>query len=144
MIIKSSILILLCFVISIIDAKKFIIPDILVCGIFLFSMGMDFAFDKANILSRICFSVLIFLIFFFIYKIKKGLGFGDVKYISALSYGFGFFPCVTGCILASVLGILYFGIKKLKGVYITKIPYAPFLSAGVIVSYFSGRCLNGF
>jgi prepilin signal peptidase PulO-like enzyme (type II secretory pathway) len=78
----------------------------------------------------------LFCIFFAVFSFAGGLGFGDVKFVSLICYALGFQKAVLACLLASLAGILFFGIvfaakKKSKDERRrTKIPFAPFLSAG--------------
>lgn len=127
----------ICILISIIDARKYIIPDIL-----LFFLALSFFFaDLILMPNRIPLQTVqglaIFLLFALIYRFVGGFGFGDVKMIGILGYGFGFLPAVLICLFASVSALLLYSIKYIvstdlrkKHLLLQKIPFAPFLTAG--------------
>jgi len=78
-------------------------------------------------------------LFFVLYLVsRKGLGGGDVKFIAAagLYLGFkGILPVMLyGTILASLTGIVLIALKKIGRK--DKIPLAPFLNAGILITVF--------
>lgn len=128
MVYKQILLLVFCFVIALIDFKKYIIPDfllILLSGIFIV---LDLFNDPKIILNRLIVAVIVLLLLLLVYKIMGGLGFGDVKYFTVLAYCYGFpMICFVG-LIACAAGILFFLIKayvfKNK---LEKIPFAPFI-----------------
>lgn len=85
-------------------------------------------------------ATLMFTIFSLIYIFAKGFGFGDVKLITVLTYGYGFFSTIFLCLIASLTGLLYVLLtsiinKTLKSTQLltVKIPFAPFLTVGVFI-----------
>jgi prepilin signal peptidase PulO-like enzyme (type II secretory pathway) len=85
-------------------------------------------------------------IFFAVYYLVNGIGYGDVKYALVLAYAIGleklfltFFFAACGGIIVYVMGFLCFQWKKT-----TRIPYAPFLSLGVCISLCINIDLIGF
>ena len=77
-----------------------------------------------------------FILYSAVFHFTKGLGFGDVKYAALLGYILGPEKLVIAFLITAFLGIIIY----LAGIYIfrmektTRIPYAPFLSAGAILA----------
>lgn len=140
LIIKFCICIGVCIWISIIDIRKYTIPDTLLVALFIFFLGMDFFTIPSQILLRFMQGAGMFALFLILYLAVGGLGFGDVKFVGVLAYGYGFFPAVFICLFASFSGLVFFGIQYVRAneplranILKQKIPLAPFLTAGSIV-----------
>lgn len=126
--------------ISIIDIKILTIPDSLVALIVIVSvypviLNGSFADNLYGFLLMGVFFVLILLIF------PGSFGGGDVKFASAIGFVLGLELSVvaleTALISGSIIGIIY-AVKTGKTLRI-KMPFAPFLSAGLLVSLLYGR-----
>jgi prepilin signal peptidase PulO-like enzyme (type II secretory pathway) len=131
-----------CLAISITDGILYKIPDILLLSMLAFLLCLDFfCFPAGSLIYPALSSAGLFFIFAAIYHVFGGLGFGDVKFAGVLGYTAGFRLAVYGCLLASLLGIACFIIIKILKLYAhpgtarggrcAKLPFAPFLSAGV-------------
>ncbi len=128
---------LICSLICFFDLRYFIIPDILLIALFLWTAVCFFAFDRAVITGRLASAVVLFFIFLFIFKFTRGLGFGVVKFVSCLCFATGFFKALSACFCACLLGLLAFFIARIFYRKIKRLPFAPFLTAGAGISLFS-------
>jgi leader peptidase (prepilin peptidase)/N-methyltransferase len=136
-------------VIFVFDLKYFIIPDeVIYPAIFIsiiwllysFSMGMIGSHEMIlTIISSLGASLFFFLIWFF----SKGMamGFGDVKLALLIGLLLGFPNTIVGLFLGFLLGAIIGSVMvflKKKG-FGSEVPLAPFLVAGVIISFFFGN-----
>jgi leader peptidase (prepilin peptidase)/N-methyltransferase len=136
-------------IIFVFDLKYFIIPDeVIYPAIFLsiiwllysFSIGMINGHEVIlTIISALGASLFFFLIWFF----SKGMamGFGDVKLALLVGLLLGFPNTVVGLFLGFLFGAIIGSIMvflKKKG-FGSEVPFAPFLVAGVIISFFFGN-----
>lgn len=120
----------------IIDIKKKIIPDFLILILFLSYIGIYFFTDKTLLSLSLIKSTIIFIVLFTVYKIVGGIGFGDVKLISILGYGFSLPNLYIMLLTASISGIIYIlAIQKIKKTKDIKIAFCPFIFSGVLVSF---------
>jgi leader peptidase (prepilin peptidase) / N-methyltransferase len=145
--------------ISIYDLKHFIIPDSFLISFFVLSFFYNLYFIIINSLS---FSAVIYnfaagailaVPFLLIFIISKGtwFGLGDVKYIFVLGIFLGFVQGLPAVILAfwigAVFSVLAILVKKLKPqislplfknnlTIKSEIPFGPFISAGIIISFY--------
>ncbi len=121
-------------IISIIDCKKFIIPDLILIIFFVTMLVFDLFTGKESIIGHVVEALIMFLIFWFIYRFAGGLGFGDVKFAGCITYTFGFISSIYICLVASITGLVFFGVNRVIGMKkVEKIPFAPFLTVGCIV-----------
>jgi len=123
-----------CIVIAIYDLKTLRIPD---AFIIIFSIAM--ILTERNILNYINVShfaalTLSFLLFGSLWCYTQGIGFGDVKFASILGFFLGMENIVYAFFITACTGILIYliGVLILQLPKNTKIPYAPFLSAGAL------------
>jgi prepilin signal peptidase PulO-like enzyme (type II secretory pathway) len=129
--------------ISIIDLKTMTIPDPLVIFFALISLyPFIISYLEGSWMSHIwgllvmaCFFIIIIFIF------PGSFGGGDIKFASAMGFSLGLEQAIialeTALIAGTISGIIYAAAAK-KSIK-SKIPFAPFLSAGLIVSYLFGR-----
>ena len=64
----------------------------------------------------------------------KGMGMGDIKLAAAIGYCSGFFKTLCSFIFASLGGIIFFMAMRLFNKGTSKIPFAPFVAAGYLLS----------
>jgi len=128
--------------IAIVDIKTLAIPNLLVGAFILLSLypvilRSDYWDNLFGLILCAVFFLIILLIF------PGSFGGGDLKLASAMGFLLGFELSIvaieTALITGSVIGIIY-AIKTKKGLKI-KLPFAPFLTAGLIVAFFYGRDL---
>ena len=99
---KVIFLFLFLILISVADIRFYKIPDSLLLSLFALLVSLDVKTDFNNILIHIASAILMFLIFFLIYKTVGGLGFGDVKFVGVLSYAMDFKIGVYAFLIASL------------------------------------------
>lgn len=126
--------------ISIVDLKSFTIPNSLVIAFVLFSaypviMSASYADNLLGLGALSAVFIVILLIF------PGSFGGGDVKFAAAIGLLSGLELSIVvleiSLITGAVIGVIY-GLKT-KGTLRTKMPFAPFLAIGLIVSLFYGR-----
>lgn len=140
--------------ISVYDLRHFIIPDSFLISLFLFSLFFLFINHNSYfiILSLIP-GIVLALPFLLIFLISRGtwFGFGDVKYILVLGFFLGFSQGLSAVILSFWIGaafsLIALSLKRfashinlplLKNNLTIKseIPFGPFLSLGIIISFY--------
>jgi leader peptidase (prepilin peptidase) / N-methyltransferase len=129
-------------VISIVDIQTLTIPDSLVLLFLVFSLYT--LVIKFTVLDSFYGFLLMFIFFTLILFLFPGsFGGGDVKLASAIGLFLGLENSLvaleTALITGAVTGILY-GLISGKSLRV-KIPFGPFLTAGLIVAVFYGRKL---
>lgn len=125
-----AVLITTCVPISIIDCRKYIVPDILVVLLFVLMVTHDLLFNRTHIPFAVLATLASFCLFFCIYRMYGGLGFGDVKLSVALGYSLGFPLEFVAFSCASILAIVYAVAFLRNKSRSFRISFAPFLSAG--------------
>ncbi len=146
--------------ISIYDLHHFIIPDAFLL-VFLFLSFLYNSYSTVLNLSSLISKLLtlsssgffLTLPFLLIFLISRGrwLGFGDVKYIAVIGFFLGFIQGISAVILAFWIGaafsLIALLLKKMKSHFSlptflnnltikSEIPFGPFLSVGILVSFF--------
>ncbi len=124
---------------SVIDIKQKRIPDLIVFpAVVVLSAFRKISFGDP--LIRILLEILLgYLIFIGIRFLTKGkLGMGDVKFAALMGVFIGFPGWFVATGLASLFGLVFAVIGLLSGRIDkkTKIPFAPFLTAGSIAAFF--------
>ena len=139
--------------ISFYDLKHFIIPDSFLISFFLLSLFYTLLLDASYLLPHLFSGLLLTLPFLLLFLASRGkwLGFGDVKYIAVLGFFLGLPGGVSTVILAFWIGaafsIFSISLKKI-GLLMnlpnfknnltmkSEIPFGPFLSIGIIISFY--------
>lgn len=149
--------------ISIYDLKHFIIPDSFLVFLFVFSFVYILFFPSFHfslllatgylLLINFISGSILALPFFLVFLFSKGtwFGFGDVKYILVIGFFLGFVQGLSAVILAfwigAIFSILAILAKKVRPhinlplfknnlTIKSEIPFGPFLSLGIIVSFY--------
>lgn len=133
MILKIACLLYL-LVISIFDLRTERIPNSITLGFFTALLLLDIFTAPSKIPHHLLSAILFFAIFFLIALLTKGLGMGDAKLAATLGYGFGFFKTALILTCACVAGIAGFLIFKLLKRTLTKLPFAPLVTIGYVIS----------
>lgn len=128
--------------IAIADIKTMTIPSALVYPLFVVSAYPAFQNYSVSALESLGGMILLGVFFFTLLLIFPGsFGGGDIRFAAALGLATGLRLSVvlleTALISGAVVGILY-GLISKKGIRI-KIPFAPFLAAGLLVALLFGR-----
>lgn len=148
--------------ISIYDLKHFIIPDSFLISFFVLALLYNSQFIILNSLSPTSkllalslSGIALTLPFLLIFLISRGrwLGFGDVKYIAVIGFFLGIIQGVSAVILAFWIGAVFsiglLLLKKIKShidlpilannlTIKSEIPFGPFLSVGILISFYFG------
>ncbi len=126
--------------IAVVDIKSLIIPDSLVIAFVVLSvypiiLNYNITDNLLGLLALFAFFIIILLLF------PGSFGGGDLKFGSAIGLLAGLELSIivleTSLLSGAIIGILY-ALKTRKSLR-TKIPFAPFLSLGLIVSLLYGR-----
>jgi prepilin signal peptidase PulO-like enzyme (type II secretory pathway) len=126
--------------ISVVDFRSMKIPDSLVILMLLLSIYPVFAANdwRSSLYGSFFLGgILLFIILVF----PGGFGGGDIKFGAVIGFFLGLelsmISMEASLLTGSVVGLLYARISG-KGLRI-RIPFAPFLSAGLLIAYFWGR-----
>ena len=143
---RTSLLIILSYIAMVIDIKTKHIPNILIlvmiAGWLLLIIPMLF-FDTENGIMVLVDSIYGLLLggglFLLVYLLsRKGLGGGDVKFMSAAGLYLGFsgtIPVILfGTVIAALTGLVLILLKKINRK--DSIPLAPFLFIGILITVF--------
>ncbi len=140
------------FAIALIDAERFIIPDVLSLPAIPVGLGYAWATDDAppanlldHLLAMIVGGLALYLIreAYFRYRAREGLGLGDVKLAMAAGAWVGFAGLGPVLLLASVMALCWVlilnarNLAALKGA--TPIAFGVFLAPAIWVVWFAAR-----
>ena len=143
---EYEVLLIFGYVVSMYDIKENKIPNMCVilmlgtwCAIIIPKLIYDTATVLPIVISSVTGCVITGIIFLLVYKIsRKGLGGGDVKYMSVAGLYLGFqnaLPAILyGTILSAITGGIMILIKKMGRK--DAIPLAPFLYIGILLTIF--------
>ena len=125
-----------CLAIAVVDIKTFRIPDILLVVFALFIIILEERQSYLYTLVRFSSAMLSLLLFAAVWHYTQGMGLGDVKYATLLGYLLSPEKLTYAFITAALLGIIVYmiGVILFHWTKTTKIPFAPFLSAGAILA----------
>ncbi len=137
--IRISILLYLLLVLSFIDARHMILPDVItipgtVVGVILSGFS-KFMSVKSSVLGLLFGFLLFYSVGFFYRKVRglEGLGFGDVKLMSMIGSFLGIRGVIGTLVFGSFSGLIYavFSMLKERKINLRKsVPFGPFLSIG--------------
>jgi len=125
-----------CAVIAIYDIRAYRIPDFLLVLFCIMHIAIEGNLIYYTIASKLYCACAALIIFSAAWYVTKGLGLGDVKYAAVLSFLLGPENIIPAFFATAFIGMLVFftGIVIYKWPKTVKIPYAPFLSAGAILT----------
>jgi len=125
-----------CIGIAIVDLKTYRIPDVLLVFFAMVMIILEGSQPYALIMARIAAAVISFLLFGTVWFFSKGIGLGDVKYAALLGYLLGPESLIQAFFITALLSIIIYlmGIILFHWPKTTKIPFAPFMSAGAIIA----------
>jgi prepilin signal peptidase PulO-like enzyme (type II secretory pathway) len=119
-----------------IDFRTCRIPDLLIFPCFAVILSVVLIVETGSLPNRLAAALLSFLFFFIIRRVFGGLGLGDVKFAALIGLCCGLpWVCIAflSASLTGMLGILFSGRGRTTGR--RPIPFAPFLTLGVITAY---------
>lgn len=130
-------------VLSGIDFYHQIVPDRV--NIFIFILGVilliaDYANWASHLIGFFAVSVPFLILMMF-----GGMGGGDVKLYAAAGFLIGWkaalLSLIPACLLGSVIGMIIYIPQKKKGIKHPRIPFVPFIAAGIFIALFWGNDL---
>lgn len=129
--------------ISIIDFYTFRIPDVFLSYILMFQIISDIRiWDSFDIAYRFVSALLVFILFFGVWKFYGNMGFGDVKLAVVLSYVFGFVFFFSAFLVAALLCLIVNVVWKHMALFSkNRFPLAPYMSAGCLINIIISRML---
>lgn len=127
---------LICF--SLIDMKKMEVPDMLLLEVAIIICFLRFYYER-NLNEYLAYGIVSFLMMYLIYNIYKGqIGGGDVKLIGLMGLVYGMSQGYLAVFIASCVALLYYLSRLInrKQVKDLKIPFIPFITIGIFISYY--------
>jgi prepilin signal peptidase PulO-like enzyme (type II secretory pathway) len=106
----------------------------------------DVFMKSVQLYGNLSAGIISFLIFYAVFMLSGGIGFGDVKLAGLLGYAVGLDNMLSMCLVAALFCMLVY----IPGIYIfrwnrmTKLPFAPFLSAGAVTVITSTLPYGGY
>lgn len=140
-------LIMVLVVCSFIDLKYKIIPNKITYPVFFVGLMYSFFFSNNSLLTTL-YNIIIPAGFLFLLAliIKNSMGMGDIKYVAMIGSFLGWVNTMSGIFLGSIIGLIISLVLILFNVISreSKIPFAPFISLGIIIVLFCGEKLFHF
>ncbi len=145
--IAAALLVWFLLVITWIDIDTMLIPDQL--SLSLLWLGLFFSLFEFSVAAEVAVigalvGYLSLWLVFHVFKIiskKEGMGYGDFKLLAAGGAWLGYEPLILVLLLSSVVGLLVaLGQMMMKQVQ-AKIPFGPYLSIGILLTYLAGDSL---
>ena len=134
--VKLLIFVFFALLIAIMDFKTQRIPNILLLMLAGAVLIADLIWDLEAIPLRLLTAIGAFGLFYIVYRLKGGLGFGDVKFAGVIGYYLGPYRVIAGLLLAVLFGLIYFGF----GHYLfrwgkeKRFPFGPWLAFGAVAA----------
>lgn len=125
------------FLIAVIDARTYRIPDVLVSFTLLLAACADIAsWDLVSVGYRFLSACMILIVLLAARKTVGHLGLGDVKLLTALAYEFGIDQTLAAFLVSAVACLIAYSINARRLVWTanTRIPFAPFIFAGCAIA----------
>jgi prepilin signal peptidase PulO-like enzyme (type II secretory pathway) len=125
-----------CIAIAIVDFKTYRIPDTLLILFAIVMVILEGGQLYTLLALRFASAAISFLLFGAVWRFTRGIGFGDVKYAALLGFLLGPDKLIIAFIASALLGVFVYltGVILFHWPKTKKIPYAPILSAGTIIS----------
>lgn len=137
-------LVSLVVIVTISDLYKMLIPNRVLLFFTLVTLGARLVIPSSPWWDAYAGAVLGFLVLFLIAIVSKGgMGFGDVKYFAVLGLFLGMkntiFTLIFAAFFGTIVGGVLIALKKHRRNQ--PLPFAPFIGAGALISYFYGDAL---
>ena len=122
--------------IGIVDFRIQKIPNVLLLMLLSLLVLIDFLGDSKVIPLSLLAGFGSFGLFFLVFWIKGGLGYGDVKYAGVIGYFLGPGQIINGLLYAVILGLVYWCIGSLifRWGKDHRFPFGPWLTCGAIAA----------
>ncbi len=145
----GCLLLWLLIVITWIDIDTYLIPDqlsLLLLWLGLFFSLFDFSLTPEQSIQGALLGYLSLWLVFHLFKLvtgKEGMGYGDFKLLAAGGSWLGPELLIAVLFMASISGLLFAGLQAIVKKGSHKIPFGPYLSIGILVSYLYGTQIIG-
>ncbi len=142
--VAAIVLLWLLIIITWIDFDTFLIPDQLSLPLLwlgLFVSLFEFSVTPAQAIQGALLGYLSLWSVFHLFKLltgKEGMGYGDFKLLAAGGAWLGPELLIAVLLIASVSGLIFALVQALRKKGQAKIPFGPYLSIGILVSYLYG------
>jgi len=125
-----------CMGIAAFDLKFYRIPDFLLVLFVPVMLIQEKGRPDIPISTRFVATLAVLVVFVSIWYFSKGIGMGDVKYAAVLGFILSYDRLIPALLFTGILCIIIYsaGLLMFNWQKDAKIPFAPFLSAGVIMS----------
>lgn len=127
-----------------IDLDTFLIPDQLSLTLLWFGLFFslfDFSVTPEVAIVGVLVGYLSLWLLFHLFKLvtgKEGMGYGDFKLLAAGGAWLGYEPLIVVLLVSSFSGLFFAVLQKIAGNSEQKIPFGPYLSIGILVTYLVG------
>lgn len=128
--IAGWILVSVLLAIAFMDLETWHIHDSLLLSLFVVSLFL--AWRMGTLFYGAITAAGAFILFYILYRFKRGLGFGDVLMVGAAGFYMDIFTFDIALLIAAVTGLIYAFVKYKGFKPKEKIPFGPFLSFGFI------------
>jgi len=135
--VEYSLFLLVAAPILVFDVREYRIPDILSLGGLLVLSGLQLAFAQATLGEIAVECCLGYGSFWLIHRLTRGgMGLGDAKFSALIAVAVGVLPWLVALLAASLAGLAFAGFRifVLGRDRRARIPFAPFLTFGAMVS----------
>jgi len=131
------------FCIGIVDFKTQKIPNLFLFALAGVLIGCDFLWNPDAIPISLLSGLGAYGLFYAVYRIRGGLGYGDVKYAGIIGYFLGPGLVIYGLLCAVLLGLVYWcaGYLIFRWGKEKRFPFGPWLSCGAVAAKLVYRCI---
>ena len=133
---RFSVFAALSLCIGIVDFKTRRIPNTLLLAILGLLLSVDFLEGFAVIPYYLIAGICAYGLFYMVYRLKGGLGYGDVKYAGVIGYFLGPERVISGLLYAVLLGLAYWcaGSLIFRWGKKQRVPFGPWLGCGAVAA----------
>jgi prepilin signal peptidase PulO-like enzyme (type II secretory pathway) len=126
----------LAFCIGIVDFKIQKIPNIFLLLLAGALIGTDILWNFKAIPYSLLSGLCAYGLFYLVYMVRGGLGYGDVKYAGVIGYYLGPFQVINGLLYAVLLGLSYWFLGNLIHHWgkEKRFPLGPWLGCGAVAA----------
>ena len=122
--------------IAVVDFRTQKIPNVLLLAMLSALLAADLLGDFKMIPYRLLAGLGAYWLFYMVYRLRGGLGYGDVKYAGVIGYYLGPGLVINGLLYAVLLGLTYWCVGYLifRWSKEQRFPFGPWLSCGAVAA----------
>jgi prepilin signal peptidase PulO-like enzyme (type II secretory pathway) len=119
-----------------VDFRRQKIPDILLLILAGLLVVADFIWNRSTIPYKLVAGLGAYGLFYAVYRLRGGLGYGDVKYAGVIGYFLGPWYILFGLLFAVLLGLAYWSLGRMifKWGREKRFPFGPWLGCGAMAA----------